>query len=228
MKLAIQGITNPYAVFSGYNWIVRTQRFQTKTIIEETNTVTSNLSTIVGTMRAATYVSSWGQTSTNVPANSKLFMDSSFSIQNPVYERSTATITFADDVDGVFPNSGHGGTNVTCYMVDAFRLSDGVTWTTCSASNKTVTVTDLKYGPSGTIYKFRVLATLNGSSSKIATVTTKTSGTEEIDVGNNMAAFARSPPSGAGSITNVVASSSTVDVGVDIYATPTLFSKTAG
>lgn len=39
VKLEISGITNPYAKVSSLLWTVKTQRFQTRTIIEETSTV---------------------------------------------------------------------------------------------------------------------------------------------------------------------------------------------
>lgn len=41
VKFEINGITNPWADFSSYNWEVRTMRFQTMTTIEESSTATT-------------------------------------------------------------------------------------------------------------------------------------------------------------------------------------------
>jgi len=232
VKLGIKGITNPYAVLSGYTWTVRTQRFQTGTIIEETSTFTSNLVTTKGTIKAATYASSWGVASTNVPKDSILFMDSSFTIENAVYDGNTAILVFTDDISNTFPVTGHSPAT-DCYMVDASQLSasGATTWTTCSASTSTVTVSNLKHGSSGTIYKFRVLAKLDtnsASTSQITSITTK-SGANTIDYGANMAAFARAPATGTGAMTsNVITLGTDADVGIGDPTSGTEFVISAG
>jgi len=227
VKLTISHITNPYAKFSSYGWTVKTMRFQTKTIIESTSTVTTNISTTHGTIANSSYASSWGVSNTDIPEGGAIvFMDASFTIGNPVYNSNTATIVFSDQVDGTFPTSG-SNTAVDCWMTEAHLMS-GSTYTACTSTASTVTVSNLKASGVNTQFKFRVLATLNTSSSTACTITSaKTmdgSATTIDETTSNLASLTRA------SSTDLIneAASGEWGIGLIVNGSNADYAKTAG
>lgn len=84
VKLRVTNIKMPWAQYTTQSWKVQTQRFQTRTIIEQSTTV--NAVTIdKGLMAAGTYASTWKGAITSLPAETTVFMDASITTANPVY-----------------------------------------------------------------------------------------------------------------------------------------------
>jgi len=146
--------------------------------------VTSGITLIKGAIASSTYESSWGVAATELADGAIVFMDVGFSLGNPVYNNNSATLTFTDNVQTPLPVAISYGTAPDCYMTEAHMVSAGV-YTACDATaGTTVVVSYLKASGTNTTFKFRVLATLNTTTSapcKISTAKTEDSSTILID-----------------------------------------------
>lgn len=122
---------------------------------------------------------------TSIPQAGIAFMDIGFTIANPVYDGDKATVVMTDNVGTAFPADGGAATGTTCWVTSAMEnLSSPGTYTTCSATGTTITITNLAKSGVNTNIKVRVLSTFNtvlGTASAIASVKTEDASTKTID-----------------------------------------------
>jgi hypothetical protein len=107
------------------------------------------------------------------------FTDVDVSVQNPVYNGATMEVTFTgiSNIDVAWGSAG-SYSDGNCYVTSAYH--DGNNYTSCSATNLAVTVSNIKFG-TNTI-QFRIISIFNSSTNpgKIATAKTL-QGTATID-----------------------------------------------
>lgn len=191
VNLEVTGFKNPDRDYpaSTYVWTVDTIRFNTRDI-KETG-VCSGPETTHDWIYSAVWVPTWGRPVSYILKEQTIFMDTTFTIVNPIPDGGSIIIeTSADSVAWGTNN------NNRCYVVTL--LSSTVT---CSQSVGITIITGLTAQPAGTSVTFRTLSKFttlyNAYREEIKSITTRSSEGYWIDRGENLAGFTLPPTSQA-------------------------------
>jgi hypothetical protein len=100
VDLRLTSVTNPDADYSdsSYSWTVKTLRGQTMSVIEYA-TLSSGPSTDPGTLTSASFVPTWGWSSTNVLTGHYIYTNFGFTTVNKISQAGSAEVVFTDNID---------------------------------------------------------------------------------------------------------------------------------
>jgi hypothetical protein len=184
VDLRLTSVSNPDADYSdsSYTWTVETLRGQTKSVIEYA-TYSSGPSTDPGTLTSVSFTPTWGWSSTNVLPGHYIYTNLGFTTVNKISQGGSAEVVYTDTID----DTGYDcNTTDDCWLHNylTYTVSGATTTAKCVGSSKTAIISGLPEVAAGTTLTITVLTyfdTTTPSGSATATVTTRTSGSVEID-----------------------------------------------